>query len=62
MPLSAFDTAVHRVQTVVWKVTRLALLVWGVLNGLGIGLIGRVERVSQRISRRVHRVSGTFGV
>jgi hypothetical protein len=42
-----------------WKVTRVALLVWGVLNGLGIGLLGKVERVKQRISRRVPRVSGS---
>jgi hypothetical protein len=61
MPLSTFDTVVHRAHTVFWKLTRLALLVWGVLNGLGIGLIGQVERVKQRISRRVPRVSGTFG-
>jgi hypothetical protein len=38
----------------------MALLIWGTLNGLGIGLIGRVHEVKQRISRRVPRVSGSM--
>ena len=38
----------------------LVLLVWGVLNGFGIGLLGQVERVKQRVSRRVARISGSI--
>jgi len=52
-----FRTALHVAHSAFWKATRVLLLVWGVLNGFGIGLIGRVERVKQRISRRIPRVS-----
>ncbi len=62
MPLSTFDSIVHRAHTALWTITRVALLIWGVLNGLGTVLIGRVERAKQRISRRVQRVSGTISL
>ena len=55
----SFQSAVSVAHLALWKVTRFALLVWGVLNGFGIGLLGKVERVKQRISRRVPRVSGS---
>ena len=44
-----------------WTIARWTLLVWGAINGFGIGLLGQVSRVTGRISRRVPRVSGTIG-
>jgi hypothetical protein len=40
--------------------TRLVFLFWGMLNGFGIGLLGQVDRVKRRISRRLPRVSGSI--
>jgi hypothetical protein len=60
IPLSSsLQSALNVAHLALWKVTRLALLAWGVLNGLGIGFVGKVEQVKQRISRRVPRVSGS---
>jgi hypothetical protein len=42
-----------------WTVARWALLIWGAMNGLGVGLLGQAERMKHRISRRVPRVSGS---
>ena len=53
-------SALHVTQLTLWKTTRVALIVWGVLNGLGVGLVGQVNRVKQRISRRIPRVSGSI--
>ena len=58
IPLS-LQSLLNVAHLALWKVTRVALLIWGVLNGLGIGLLGKVEQVKQRISRRVPRVSGS---
>ena len=52
-------SALHLAHLAFWKTSRVTLLIWGALNGLGIGLLGKVERVKQRISRRVPRVSGS---
>jgi hypothetical protein len=40
-----------------WTIARWTLLVWGALNGFGIGLLSQAQRVTRRISRRVPRVS-----
>ena len=42
-----------------WTLARWALVVWGALNGFGLGLMSQAARVKQRISRRVPRVSGS---
>jgi hypothetical protein len=51
--------ALHRVHSFVWIVTRWTLVIWGVLNGLGVGLLGEVRR---RVSRQVARVSGSVSL
>lgn len=56
----SFKTALQIAHSAFWRLTRLVLLVWGVFNGFGIGLVGQVERVKQRISRRVPRISGSL--
>lgn len=56
---SLLRNALHVAQLALWKATRIALLAWGTMNGLGIGLLGQVRRVSRRISSRVPRVSGS---
>jgi hypothetical protein len=60
MPLSAFDTVVHRAHNILWTIMRWAFVAWGVLNGFGTGLLGKVESVKRQISQRVPRVSGSF--
>jgi hypothetical protein len=55
-----FKTALHVAHSAFWKGTRLVLLVWGLFNGFGLGLVGQVQRVKQRISRRVPRISGSL--
>jgi hypothetical protein len=57
MPLSAFDTVVHRAHNILWTIMRWAFVAWGVLNGFGTGLLGKVESVKRQISQRVPRVS-----
>jgi hypothetical protein len=41
-----------------WTVARWALLIWGAMNGFGVGLLGQAKRVQRRVSRRIPRVSG----
>lgn len=55
-----FRTALHVAYSGFWKATRLLLMLWGILNGFGIGLLGQVARVKQRVSRRVARISGSI--
>jgi hypothetical protein len=56
---SCLQSILNVAHLALWKVTRLALLAWGMVNGFGVGLVGKVEQVKQRISRRVPRVSGS---
>ena len=60
MPLSTIDTVVHRAHNIMWTITRWSLVILGALNGLGLSLLWKVERVTREISQRVPRVSGTF--
>jgi hypothetical protein len=60
IPLSlSLRSVLNVAHLTLWKLTRVTLIVWGVLNGLGIGFLGKVEQVKHRISRRVPRVSGS---
>jgi hypothetical protein len=58
---SLLGRAMHRAHSAAWIAARWTLLIWGMINGLGVGLLGRVEQVKRRISRRLPRVSGSFG-
>jgi hypothetical protein len=53
--LRLFFIARLRSFAIYWTVARWALLIWGALNGFGVGLLSRARR---RISQRVPRVSG----
>ena len=53
---SRFRTVLHIAHTTSWKSSRVALTLWGLLNGFGFGLLSQVRRVS----RRVPRVSGSL--
>jgi hypothetical protein len=55
-----YRLALHELHTSFWLIARWGLLVLGVMNGWGVGFLGQVNRVKQRISRRVPRVSGSF--
>jgi hypothetical protein len=55
-----YRLALHELHTSFWTIARLILLAWGIVNGFGIGVLGQVHRVKQRISRRVPRVSGSL--
>ena len=53
---SRFRNILHVSYAASWKSSRAALILWGLLNGFGLGLLTGVRRVS----RRVPRVSGSF--
>lgn len=54
-----FSIAWFRSHATFWTITKWMLVIWGAMNGFGLGLLGRVERLKHRISKRVPRVSGS---